>query len=178
MDEMKTDLLAAWELVRQVDYLIRWAVAVVRACGEDHPAIVSAMVGVMADVWATDMTAGGVDAIRARIGAHAKTVGRGVPAPALESSADAALNVFWVDRARALADEPRDVAERATKRNLSAEIWLAFITLLVAVASAYAALYEADPAWGTTGDMLAALTWSITVGAAVQVARHFAVRAT
>ena len=72
-----------------------------------------------------------------------------------------------------------DAPERAAavrRRNVTWELIVAALGLVIAGVSAYAALYAPNLAWGSDTDILAAVTWAATAGAAVQVARHFSTR--
>lgn len=77
---------------------------------------------------------------------------------------------------RPLPENPRERAASIRTRNFRMELGIAGLGLIVALLSAYASLYASNRAWGTGKDILAAVTWAITTGAAVQVARHFTTR--
>jgi hypothetical protein len=97
------------------------------------------------------------------------------PRPALGPTADEAITQAFAGRARA-AEDPAKAAARIARRNLGSELTIALVSLGVAVVSGYAALYASNPAWGSGGDMLAALTWAVTAASAVQVARYLTTR--
>jgi len=86
--------------------------------------------------------------------------------------AEAMPGVFWSRQ----PETPAQALEGVRRRNAWAEIGFGLLGLVIAAVSAYAALYAPNPAWGTELDMLAAVTWAVTAGAAVQVARHFTAR--
>jgi hypothetical protein len=177
LQRLETDLSQAWNAVQRLCELLDWTAAIKReAAARQRPDLVEQVDAIADEVWTTRMGTS-AEALDNKLAAVVRELPNpaAVPRPALELTADQAITQAFAGRASA-AEDPAKAAARIARRNLGSELTIALISLVVAVMSGYAAPYASNPAWGSGGDMLAALTWAVTAASAIQVARYLTTR--